>query len=280
MDDFGQEQPDQRAVQYAVCTYALEHDRVTDGAEGIFDQALTNGLAAIVAHAWPGEESKGSRVRSARELLDLIEQRGKADRDGVVRVLHDPDGPEFEQEQPFSDDPLPNFTTVRVPVLRNAIDATQAIRHARLEGHSSEATLSDAHIAALRELDYHPALFAIGEEVIERSRMSVRDRDVAEQQRAGAYYRELDADEQARRQAIDYRAEHEWEGEDSRTAVQRCPVCGSRALVTRTFDAYVEEIGIGTCLVCSYRRMREVADECGVELDIARQVERAMERDD
>jgi hypothetical protein len=279
MDDFAEQRQDQRAVQYAVCTYALEHDRVTDGAEGIFDQAVTNGLAAIVAHAWAGAEMTGSRVRSARELLDVIEQRGKAERGGIVRVPHDPDGPEFE-EAPFADEPLPNFTTVRVPVLRDAINATQAIRHARVDGHTSAATLSDEHVAALRELDYHPALFALGGEAIERSRMSVRDRDIAEQQRAAAYYHELDADERARRQAIDYRAEHEWEGVDCRTAVQRCPVCGNRALVARTFDAFAEEIGIGTCLVCSYRRTREVADECGVELDIERAIERAMERDD
>jgi hypothetical protein len=114
MHDSPEERQDHRAVQYAVCTYALEHDRVTDGAEGIFDQALTNGLAAIVARAWPGAELKRSLVWSARELLDVIEQRGTRDRDGSVRVLHDPDGPEFE-EVLFSDEPLPNFTTVRVP---------------------------------------------------------------------------------------------------------------------------------------------------------------------
>jgi hypothetical protein len=50
--------------------------------------------------------------------------------------------------------------------------------------------------------------------------------------------------------------------------------------VAGTFDVFTEEIGIGTCLVCSYRRTREVADECGVELDMERQIERAMERDD
>jgi hypothetical protein len=165
-------------------------------------------------------------------------------------------------------------------VLRDAIDATQAIRHARVDGHSGAPTLTDEHIAALRELDYHPALFAIGDEVIERSRMSVRDRDLAERQRAAGYYQELDADERARRQAIDYRVEHEWQAEDHRTAVQRCPVCGTQALVAGTFDVFTEEIGIGTCLVCSYRRTREVADECGVELDMERQIERAMERDD
>jgi hypothetical protein len=41
-----------RARQYAVCTYALDYDHVTDGAEGVLDQALTNGLAAIVSHEW------------------------------------------------------------------------------------------------------------------------------------------------------------------------------------------------------------------------------------
>lgn len=50
-----------RARQYGFCTYAIAYDRVTDGAEGVFDQAVTNGLAAIVAHNWPGAELKSNR---------------------------------------------------------------------------------------------------------------------------------------------------------------------------------------------------------------------------
>ncbi len=44
-----EDRQNERARQYAVCTYALRNDRASDGAEAIYDQALTNGLAAIVA---------------------------------------------------------------------------------------------------------------------------------------------------------------------------------------------------------------------------------------
>src|SRR4051812_14786526 len=122
-----------RARQYAACSYALRHDRVQDGAEAIFDQALTNGLVAIVAHTWPGEETRRrGGIKSASELLDTIEQHGTISDDGAVRVPHDPDGPEFE------DDPIwgcvENFATVDVPALRDALAVTQAIRHARPDG--------------------------------------------------------------------------------------------------------------------------------------------------
>ena len=81
-----------RARQYPVCTYALDYDRATDGAEGVFDQALTNGLAAIVAHEWPGEEiGRGGRMLAASGLLDAIGRRDLADgaahlADGVAHL--------------------------------------------------------------------------------------------------------------------------------------------------------------------------------------------------
>src|SRR3954452_11815885 len=84
-----------RARHYAVCTYALDYDRASDGAEGVFDQALTNGLAAIVADEWPGEEvGRGGRMLAASKLLDVIEQRGKHKDDGVVAILR-PGEPEY-----------------------------------------------------------------------------------------------------------------------------------------------------------------------------------------
>ncbi|GAA2171255.1 hypothetical protein [Actinomadura napierensis] len=85
-----------RAAQYARCTHALGGipvTEVTDGAEGVFDQALTNGLAAIVAHDWPGEETTGTgRVLPAAGLLTVIERHGETASDGIVRVPDDPAG--------------------------------------------------------------------------------------------------------------------------------------------------------------------------------------------
>ncbi|MFC5200557.1 hypothetical protein [Streptomyces kaempferi] len=65
------------------------------GREAIFDQALTSGLAAIVAHGWAGEEADAKgRMLLARALLRLLE--GKAgdsklnvSADGVL-VIPDP----------------------------------------------------------------------------------------------------------------------------------------------------------------------------------------------
>jgi len=101
-----------RAGQYAICANALT--RVSGGAEAVFDQALTNGLAAIVAHAWPGAELEGgaNRVRSAAALLDVIKQCGKPAENGTIRVLHDPSGPEYGEPSPFDNEPWPNFTSV------------------------------------------------------------------------------------------------------------------------------------------------------------------------
>ncbi|MFF3518751.1 hypothetical protein [Streptomyces sp. NPDC002573] len=46
------------------------------GHEGIYDQALSNALAAIVAAEWPGQEAKGEgRVHSARRLLKVIAEK-------------------------------------------------------------------------------------------------------------------------------------------------------------------------------------------------------------
>ncbi|MFK0223293.1 hypothetical protein ACIQWN_34550 [Streptomyces vinaceus] len=42
----------QRAETYARCTAQLLADRTVPGAEAIFDQGLSNGLAAIVADQW------------------------------------------------------------------------------------------------------------------------------------------------------------------------------------------------------------------------------------
>jgi hypothetical protein len=266
-----------RARQYAVCSYALRHDRVQDGAEAIFDQALTNGLVAIVAHTWPGEEvRRRGAMKSASELLDVIEQHGTSDDDGAVRVPDDPDGPEFE------DDPIwgrvENFATVDVPALRDALDVTQAIRHARPDG--DDAVLSERHIEALTGLDRHAALFGISDELVERAQAGIAGRDAAERTRAGAYYRALGDEERQRREAIDYAAEYAWETQDDRTVVDECPVCENRALVAPALDGVIEEIGIGFCFVCSYHRTQEVAIEQAHELHIEQSLERLMQRDD
>ena len=268
-----------RARQYAVCTYALRHDRVVDGAEAIYDQALTNGLAVIVAYNWPGAElnKSGSRMLPASGLLDVIEERGIALDGGRVRVLHADEKPEFEEHPAFGQ--VENFVVVDVPTFRDALNATQAIRHARATGGDT-TELAETHVEALADLDHHPALYAITDELIERTQAGIAGRDAAERKRAGAYYQALDAEERARREAIDYAAEHAWETQDDQSSVEVCPVCETRALVAPITENVIGEIGIGFCFVCSYQRTREVAEEAAYQLDIERQIERAVARDD
>ena len=272
------ERQSERARQYAVCTYALRHDRVADGAEAIFDQALTNGLAAIVAHHWPGAEMKGSsgQALAASGLLKVIKKRGAEAGGGVVHVLHDPAKPLYEDHPALGR--LENFTTVDVPAFNEALRVTQAIRHARGTGEAG-TTLTERHVEALEKLDFHPALFAISDELIERSQAGTAGRDAAERARAAAYYQALDDDERERRLAIDYEAEHTGETKHGRSVVEECPVCGALALVAADFDPVIEEIGIGFCFVCSYRRSPELAEDLGYERDIERSIDRAMDRD-
>lgn len=264
-----------RARQYAVCTYALDYDRASDGAEGVFDQALTNGLAAIVAHEWPGAEvGRGGRMLAASKLLDVVEQHGKRKDDGIIAILR-PGEPEYTQ-YPFENEPMPNYTAVNVPVLRDALSATQAIRHARESDEPTDAGLTDAHIAALGDLDDHPALYALSDEVINRAEVGVMQRDRIEQNRALDYWHTLGEDERRRREMIDYETEYAWETRDDRCEVQDCPVCWQRSLVAEEFDGQLDEIGIGWCVACSYQRTSEVADDAAT----SELVRRAIERND
>lgn len=269
----------ERARQYAACTYALRHDRVSDGAEAIYDQALTNGLAAIVAHDWPGADMEGSggKSRAASRLLGEIADRGTQAERGRVRVIHAVHQPEYEEHPALGR--IENFTAVDVPALRDALSVTQAIRHARATGEDG-AKLTEQHVEALAALDYHPALFAITDELVERSQAGIADRDEAERARAAAYYQALDADERERRDAIDYVSEHAWETHDDRSVVEECPVCSTRALVAPVQDNVIGEFGIGFCFVCSYRRAAEVAEEAAYQLDMERAIQRAVERED
>lgn len=263
-----------------MCTYALRHDRVSDGAEGVYDQALTNGLAAIVAHNWPGEEMEGSggKSRAARALLKVIENRGVQPDRGRVRVMHYVDQPEYEEHPALGR--VENFTTVDVPAFQDALRVTQAIRHARATGEDG-AELTEQHVEALTALDYHPALFAITDELIERSQAGIAGRDGAERARAAAYYQALDHDERERREAIDYVSDHARETHHGdRAVVEECPVCSTQALVAQVQDTVIGEIGIGFCFVCSYQRTAGVAEEAAYRLDMERAIQRAVQCDD
>jgi hypothetical protein len=98
----------ERVDQYARCTAALRARMDQPGAEGLFDQALNNGLAAIVAKRWPGEEvsGKGPRVKFASELLDVIERHAR--RGGTVEL----EDIEPEVESVFGEPISPRATVI------------------------------------------------------------------------------------------------------------------------------------------------------------------------
>lgn len=261
-----------RARQYAVCTYALEGTPAADGAEAIFDQALSNGLAAIVAAEWPGSEvGRGGRVLSAGDLLTVIEQRGRTADDGFIHLLRE--GQSEWVTLPFEEDPFPNFTSIDVRTLRDGLDKTQDIRHARHEGEDPEG-VSDEHIAALRDLGNHPALFALDDEALERAEMGLAQEVAAEHDRATDYWAALGEDERARRMAINYREHYAWETADERCEVQDCPVCWQEAIVATEFDSYLDQIGIGTCIACGYQRSRAVADDEAMTIELKRMADK------
>lgn len=249
-----------RAQQYAVCSYALTQDRITDGAEGVFDQALTNGLAAIVAAEWPGAESdRPAHIRSAGSLLGVIEDKGTPGARGVIHLLR-ADGPTWLPPL-FGEEPTPNFTIVEVATLRDALEVTWAIRHARdADQEEAAAGLSEAHINALVELAHHPALYSV-DVAADRAEDRRHDADAVERQRAAAYYASLDDDERRLRESVDYEERYSYVARDGRCEVEECPVCGNISLAAERFDGWLDEIGIGTCIVCSYSRHPDLADE-------------------
>jgi hypothetical protein len=104
----------QRRREYAECLLLLLDDPEIAGREALFDQALTNGLAAIVSREWPGAElDRRGLVLSAAGLLDTLEQQVPSQADSVTLAAAEP--------------PL----TINVNLLRGAIKDTQAVRHAR-----------------------------------------------------------------------------------------------------------------------------------------------------
>ncbi|MEU2030775.1 hypothetical protein [Nocardia amamiensis] len=275
MDDDRRAVQAQRAHEYAKCTYTLTHQPGVDGREAVFDQALTNGLTVLVAHTWPGEEMTTGRggkpmVKSAERLLNVIHDNTG----GTGRIPHDLANPvtDYPDEyDPFGELP---FTEVDIALLKAAVVATQAIRHARQTGTATDTVLTLEHLAALAALDRHPELGGITWVQIDRDWERDSEADAVEMARAHRYFTALDPAEIERRMSLDYTVA--FERPDERVYVEDCPVCGAFAFVARGHDSITNTIGVGNCWVCSYERTLFAADQMGVDA----QIDRAMERDD
>ncbi|WHX20932.1 hypothetical protein QFW82_29785 [Streptomyces malaysiensis subsp. malaysiensis] len=227
-----------RAEQYGRLAAVLEKDHEVPGAAAIFDQALSCGLAAIVAHEWPGEElKKNADVKSARFLLDVVKTKAEEcpDRAGV-RILRGSDG----------------SLDVRIEckTLVEAIDHTAAIRHARGVGE-----LKRPHVDALLELDAHDALLQVLDEQRESDWVKEEIRQRHDRMRASDYL-ELIGEEEAERRAKaaeDFVVISPGDVDDG-AALDTCPVCGWEALAVSGIDPFGAGVGSGACFVCSYVR--------------------------
>jgi hypothetical protein len=261
-----------RRSEYARCTRALVEDGERDGTSGIFDAALTNGLAAIVATRWLGQEADArGRMKSASALIDVIEAQSGVQANGVYEL------PDLDPPRPGGDvfgPPLgPSPTVIDPTVLREAIRRTQVIRHARAE---PARPLEEEHVNALVALNADSALrvsLERGEDVDEYEER-VLLADAFERARARAYLDLLSVDEMERRTSVDYEEEYlEIEDEDRNNTPHECPVCGVIALIERELDSYVGEYPAGTCVACSYVKSFDIADFEGRDEAIRRAVE-------
>ncbi|MFD5794905.1 hypothetical protein ACFWIO_15425 [Streptomyces diastatochromogenes] len=230
------------------------------GREGVFDQALSNGLAAIVASEWPGKESdRTGRVLSASALLQVIEKHIPAT-DGIVLVPDQhpmPQIPQAATDSLFQAPRLSSHTRIDVRTLQNGIEASQAARHGRGIGG-----LQHRHIEALLALDGHRSLGVMGEEQQERIQQTAQAEDTASQKRAAEYLERIGEDEATRRaenvtNPNAYHPKHNPGGHDLDT----CPVCGHETFCVEGLDPIFGRVGHGQCLVCTYTRTPGAAED-------------------
>ncbi|MFD9394748.1 hypothetical protein ACFWBB_29630 [Streptomyces sp. NPDC060000] len=230
------------------------------GHEGIYDQALSNALAAIVAAEWPGKEANGEgRVHFARRLLEVIAKEIRPDPATGLCVIPDRDADvrsrwEKENRAPegFWD------TRIDVALLTDALNVSGLARHG-----SGTGRLQHRHVHALLALDHHPALRTLLEAQSDRDDERAQGEDARSADQARALL-ELIGDEEAKRRAEsaenpnEYDPRHNPDGYD----FEECPVCGYETFCVQGLDMW-GRVGFGQCVVCSYRRSPRVADQEG-----------------
>ncbi|WP_331730708.1 hypothetical protein [Streptomyces sp. NBC_01174] len=234
------------------------------GREGIFDQGLSNGLAAIVASEWPGEEASKGRVLSASALLKVVQGHVTA-ADGVCLIPDRHPAAEISPQETTSGTgsifnapsrPMSRHTRVDISTLQEGIEASQLARHGRGEGG-----LRLRHIAALLALDGHESLGMMGEEQQDRLWGAAVREDAASRARAAEYLERIGDDEAARRaEHVEnpnaYHPKRNPDGHD----LDSCPVCGFEAFVVEGLVVIGDPVGYGQCLVCTYTRTSDAAE--------------------
>jgi hypothetical protein len=128
-----------------------------------------------------------------------------------------------------------------------------------------------AGVARSMGADFDPALFPLSDELIERAEKSVDQEDSAEMSGAEAYWDSIGSEERERRRAEHYSDRYAYyHPKHGEVRVDECQVCRLTAFVAEQFDRYVDEIGVGVCVACSYRRSQTVADDQGMMRAIGR----------
>lgn len=227
-----------RQRQYAIHTVALGDGKVP-GAASLFDTALTNGLLAIVASGWPGEELwSNQQTKPASKLIQLVKAKTDSDQ-WLIAVL---------EPLPFPPDEPAIRVEVDLTVLCRALDETQRIRHGRDGGTE---TLSEEAVKGLRDLDMHPALGVLADAHVSESEIAAATVAAAEYDRVATYIELVGEDELANRaaRAGDALSADPKERYDS-PGLGWCDMCGHNSLVTSQILEYGSETG--TCFACSY----------------------------
>ncbi|MFI5690070.1 hypothetical protein [Streptomyces sp. NPDC051636] len=245
----------------------------TGGPEGVFEQALSNGLAAIVAHEWPGQEAHSNgHIRSARELLRVIMEHARRERlpeqDAIVLIpdKHRPrTTPLSSPESLTQERPQGRHTPIDVSTLLDGINVSQPARHARGAGG-----LQRRHIEALLALDGHESLRKMGEQQHDRIREQAWKEDAVSQKRAAEYLERIGEEEAARRaEAVENpNACHPKHNPDGRP-LDTCPVCEYETFCVDGLAPIWGRVAYGQCLVCTYTRTPDTAEDEGYAEHVA-----------
>jgi hypothetical protein len=237
----------QRRREYGECTSVLVMNPEANGAEGLFNQALSNGLAAIVSHHWPGRERKpNGRVKSAPDLLAFL--NGKVRRRGRMRVLEGRSAGRRWR------------TAIATKTLADGVKRTDPVRH----GTGGGSSLDRAQIEALVKLDTHPSLRSMRDALQDEGwvRMVAADREA--RVRALAYVAKLLKEEWERRQDPDFVEPYlppDPKERSSSFGADVCPVCDLETFVVEETDSFGFGIGAGTCRACGYTRTPDMAED-------------------
>lgn len=250
---------------YASSAAVLQEDRAVPGAEGIFSQALTNGLLAIASSYLDKyvPDVEGAYFPPASAIIsDLVAEFYEDS--GICELPIQPSKPSQLLREHLRAD-TDSYVRLQIGQLSAAIARTDGPRHGRADGGA--VTAED--VLALVAMDDHPALQVLASERSDRYWRRGAADDSAEQARAAEYLTILEewADGELDRRCMNPPQRFVKPGDDDAVPVQTCPVCDAEALVPTAGDWMGYGITEGICVVCSYRRSRQASEDLNIETE-------------